>query len=75
MLEQEKLCSFLNTFFCTNIDIQIERFLSMVNTIARSVVSEDNYLGLTRPLYLTCNLCKNQYDAIIMMETYTEDSR
>jgi len=41
----------------------------------RSVVSEDNYLGLTRPLYLTCNLCKNQYDAIIMMETYTEDSR
>merc|ERR1711892_211765 len=41
----------------------------------RAVVSEDNYLGLTRPLYLTCNLCKNQYDAIIMMETYTEDSR
>ena len=39
------------------------------------MVSEDNYLGLTRPLYLTCNLCKNQYDAVIMMETYTEDSR
>ena len=39
------------------------------------MVSEDNYLGLTRPLYLTCNLCNNLYDAVIMMETYTQDSR
>ena len=35
----------------------------------------DNYLGLTRPLHMTCNICYNHYNAVIHMETYHHDSR
>ena len=43
--------------------------------VVRKVTEADNYLGLTRPLHATCNLCTNLYNAVIHMETYHHDSR
>ena len=43
--------------------------------VVRRVTEADNYLGLTRPLHATCNLCTNIYNAVIHMETYHHDSR
>ena len=43
--------------------------------IHRKVTETDNYLGLTRPLHVTCNICYNYYNAVIHMETYHHDSR
>ena len=43
--------------------------------VVRRVTEADNYLGLTRPLHATCNLCTNLYNAVIHMETYHHDSR
>ena len=46
-----------------------------VTCVVRKVTEADNYLGLTRPLHATCNLCTNLYNAVIHMETYHHDSR
>ena len=47
-----------------------ERFIYLV---ANS--SSKNYLGMMRPLVVGCGPCAYHYDAVIMMETYNQDTR
>ena len=47
-----------------------EKFIYLVATS-----SSKNYLGMMRPLVAGCGPCAYHYDAVIMMETFDEDSR
>ena len=47
-----------------------EKFIYLVATS-----TSNNYLGMMRPLVVGCGPCTYEYDAVIMMETYDQDSR
>ena len=50
--------------------LQWRQFLHLV-----AVNYQENYLGLLDPNYKRCDPCTIKYDAVIKMETFTEDSR
>ena len=47
-----------------------EKFIFLVATS-----TSNNYLGMMRPLMVGCGPCTYKYDAVIMMETYDQDTR
>ena len=47
-----------------------EKFIYLVATSTST-----NYLGMMRPLVVGCGPCTYHYDAVIMMETYDQDTR
>ena len=48
-------------------------FYEFVSLVAKSTAS--NYLGMMRPLAVGCGPCTFNFDAVIHMETYDEDTR
>ena len=48
--------------------LQWEEFLHLVAN------KEENYLGLLNPNYMQCAPCSIQYDAVIKMENFNQDS-
>ena len=51
----------------------VPSWLEYLNLVAES--KQKNYLGLLLPVYLGCDPCSVQYDAVIRMETFNADSR
>ena len=52
---------------------KVPSWLQYLQMVANS--KQKNYLGLLLPLYLGCDPCKLNYDAVIRMETFNADTR
>ena len=51
----------------------VPSWLEYLRLVAES--KQKNYLGLLLPVYLGCDPCNMQYDAVVRMETFNADSR
>ena len=51
----------------------VPSWLEYLHLVAES--KQKNYLGLLLPVYLGCDPCSIQYDAVVKMETFNADSR